>query len=126
MTRQLPKEVIDAWNERVEPVVVTTVDRNGLPNSIYASIVHMASDGRIAIADNYFDKTATNIRSGTSAVVLFITPRKKAYQVKGHFDYYASGPLFEEMVGWADPKHPRRGVALMNPVEVYRGGERLL
>ena len=126
MTRQLPEEVIDAWNERKEPLVVTTVDRNGLPNSIYASIVHLASDGRIAVADNYFDKTAANITCGTSAVFLFITPGNKAYQIKGRLDYHKSGPLFDEMIGWADPQHPRRGVVLMNPEAVYRGSTRLL
>lgn len=126
MTQQLPREVIDAWNERVDPLVVTTVDENGLPNSIYASIVHLTTDGRIAVADNYFDKTAENIGSGTPAVFLFITPRKKAYQIKGHLEYFKSGPQFDTMLEWADPKHPRRGVVLMNPESIYHGSRKLL
>ncbi|MBN1758044.1 MAG: pyridoxamine 5'-phosphate oxidase family protein [Chitinispirillaceae bacterium] len=126
MARQLPREVIDGWAEREGPVVVTTVDTAGIPNSIYASIVHLTDDGRVAVADNYFDKTAANISSGTPAVILFITGAKKAYQIKGSLEYHGSGPLYEEMLLWADPKHPRKGVALMNPDTVYHGSEKLL
>ena len=126
MERKLPPEVVEAWNGREGPVVVTTVDSRGMPNSIYASIVRMSADGRISVADNYFDKTLANIRLGTSASVLFITGNRKAYQIKGSLEYHEAGPLYAEMLSWADPKHPRKGVALMNPEAVYRGSEKLM
>jgi hypothetical protein len=32
----LPEEVIKAWDEKSGPVILTTVDASGIPNSIYA------------------------------------------------------------------------------------------
>ncbi|MBN1574928.1 MAG: pyridoxamine 5'-phosphate oxidase family protein [Chitinispirillaceae bacterium] len=126
MIRQLPQEVVSAWKNREGPLVLTTVDDAGAPNSIYATIVHMTADGRISIADNYLHKTASNIKNGGTAAILFITISRKAYQIKGPLEYYNAGPLYEEMLTWADEKHPRKGVAIMNPEEVYCGSERLL
>ncbi len=126
MVQRLPPEVVAGWSEREGPVVVTTVDAGGVPNSIYASIVHLSDDGRISIADNYFDKTAINIAGETHVAVLFITRHKKAYQIKGTFDYYTGGQFFQEMLEWADPKHPRKGVALLNPDAAFQGSEKLL
>ncbi|MBN1308139.1 MAG: pyridoxamine 5'-phosphate oxidase family protein [Chitinispirillaceae bacterium] len=126
MSKKLPQEVISAWNDREGPLVATTVDAAGVPNSIYASIVNITADGRIAVADNYFNKTAANISHGGQAAILFITKGRKSYQIKGRFEYRSAGPLYEEMLTWADPKHPRKGVAVMNPEEAYCGSERLL
>ena len=98
MLQQLPQEVISAWNEREGPLVVTTVDVSGVPNTVYASIVKMAADGRISVADNYFDKTLSNIRNGCVIAILFITKNRKAYQIKGRFDYHCAGPLYDEML----------------------------
>ena len=123
--RQLPEEVVLAWGERIGPIVFCTVDTAGKPNAIYASIVHLMRDGRIAIADNYFDKTLFNIRSGSRASILFITKEHKAYQIKGDVEYYTGGVMFEEMLTWADPKHPRKGVVIVTSNEVYRGSDRL-
>ncbi|MBN2035674.1 MAG: pyridoxamine 5'-phosphate oxidase family protein, partial [Chitinispirillaceae bacterium] len=73
MSFALPDEVLTAWNDRDGPVVLSTVDADGTPNSIYASIAHLTSDGRLAVTDNYFDKTKANIDARTSACLLFIT-----------------------------------------------------
>ena len=121
----LPEEVASAWLEREGPLVLTTVDDNGMPNAIYAGIAKMIADGRIAVADNYFYKTIANIHNKCTASILFITKNRKSYQIKGRIDYHSEGPLYEEMLTWADPKHPRKGVAVMNPEEVYKGKERL-
>ncbi|MBN1127495.1 MAG: pyridoxamine 5'-phosphate oxidase family protein [Chitinispirillaceae bacterium] len=126
MFKQLPEEVLAAWKEREGPVVLVTVDREQSPNAIYASIAHLMSDGRLAVADNYFDKTKANIDIGSKASLLFITKNRKAYQVKGTVDYRTSGPLHEEMLAWADPKHPRKGVAILNADTVFKGKEKLL
>jgi uncharacterized protein len=121
----LPQEVITAWNDREGPVVLTTVDAEGTPNSIYASIAHLTSDGCLAVCDNYFYKTKANIDAQTRACLLFITKDRMAYQIKGTIDYRISGPLYDEMLAWADPKYPRKGVALLTVSSVFRGKERL-
>jgi uncharacterized protein len=117
--------VLAAWKEREGPVVLVTVDGERIPNAIYASIAHVLSDGRLAVADNYFEKTKSNIENGTKASLLFITKNRKAYQIKGAIDYFAGGPLYEEMLTWADPKHLRKGVAVLNAQQIFRGKDRL-
>ncbi|MBN1983910.1 MAG: pyridoxamine 5'-phosphate oxidase family protein [Chitinivibrionales bacterium] len=125
MAAKLPDEVIRAWQEREGPLVLTTVNKQGIPNAIYASIVKLSADGRIAVADNYFDKTKSNIDERCKTSALFITKDHKSYQIKGSVEYHAQGTLYEEMLTWADPKHPRKGVAIINHEEVYRGCDRL-
>ncbi|NCC65559.1 MAG: pyridoxamine 5'-phosphate oxidase family protein, partial [Spirochaetia bacterium] len=69
----VPKIISEAWKNREKAVVLTTVDKNGLPNSIYATCTDLYQDGEIVVADNYFYKTKQNIESGTLASILFIT-----------------------------------------------------
>jgi uncharacterized protein len=126
MIKQLPEEVLAAWKEREGPVVLVTIDGERMPNAIYASNAHLMSDGKPAVADNYFEKTKTNIENGTKATLLFITKNRKAYQVKGTVEYQTKGPLHEEMLTWADPKHPRKGVAILNTETIFKGKEKLL
>jgi predicted pyridoxine 5'-phosphate oxidase superfamily flavin-nucleotide-binding protein len=125
MKNILPIELMEAWEDREGPVVLTTTDSNGMPNSIYASIVNITNDGRIAVADNYFYKTKANIDSGSKVSVLFITKKHKSYQLKGTLEYHNDGRQYEEMLTWADPKHPRKGVVILNATEVYSGKEKL-
>lgn len=125
MSIQLPEEVSNGWEMREGPLVFSTVDSSGMPNSIYASMVHRIHDGRIAVADNYFNKTENNIGCNTKGSVLFITKAHKSYQIKGTIAYYTTGPLYEDMLTWADQKHPRKGVAIVTPEAVYRGGDQL-
>jgi len=92
----LPAEVTAAWEERQPPVVFTTVDSNGVPNAIYATCVSLYDGSKVIIANNYFHKTLVNIRDGYRGTVLFITPDRKAYQVKGTVSYHEAGPYYED------------------------------
>ncbi len=125
MSVSLPEEVIAGWKEREGPAVLTTVSQDGMPNAVYVAAVNMTDDGRIAVTDNYFDKTKANIDRGAAAAVLFITAGHKAYQVKGKLEYHAAGPLYDWMLTWANAKHPRKGVAVLDAAEVYHGAQRL-
>ncbi|TFH15213.1 MAG: pyridoxamine 5'-phosphate oxidase family protein, partial [Lentisphaerales bacterium] len=69
----LPEDVSKAWDNREGPVVFTTVNGNGTPNSIYATCVKKFSDDKLVIADNYFSKTRSNILAGSKGSILFIT-----------------------------------------------------
>ena len=42
----LPEIVEQGWENREGPIVLTTVDSNGLPNSIYATCVKKIDDGQ--------------------------------------------------------------------------------
>ncbi|NLG29101.1 MAG: pyridoxamine 5'-phosphate oxidase family protein [Chloroflexi bacterium] len=122
----LPDVVLEAWKERKAPVVLTTVDTDGVPNAIYASCARLWGTDRIVVADNYFNKTLANIKSGSKGSLLFITEERKAYQVKGTLEYLTSGEIYEDMLTWVDPKHPRRAAAVLHVEQVYNGATRLL
>jgi len=122
----LPEDVSRAWDDREGPVVFTTVDKKGMPNSIYVTCVKKYSDDKIVIADNYFNKTRVNIKSGCSGSVLFITKDKKSYQIKGPLEYHTDGAVYNDMKKWLDSRFPGVATVSLTVKEVYCGGERLL
>ncbi|NCB01944.1 MAG: pyridoxamine 5'-phosphate oxidase family protein [Spirochaetia bacterium] len=114
-----------AWEKRDGAVVLTTVDSDGMPNSIYATCVGLSSDNRIVIADNYFYKTKQNIEAKSKVTVLFITLEGKSYQVKGEMEYHSSGEMFTWMKSWNPTKHPGHGALVINATHLYSGKEKL-
>lgn len=121
----LPKVVIEAWEQREGPVVLTTVDAKGVPNAIYASCVSKYDETRLVVADNYFSKTRANLQAGSPGSILFITTEGKAYQVKGRMEYLTRGPVFDDMKSWNPAKHPGVAAACLVVEEIYTGAERL-
>lgn len=122
----LPNTVLQAWDKRNGPVVLTTVDSSGMPNSIYATCVSMFDDETVVVADNFFDKTQKNILAGSKGSLLFITADNKAFQMKGTIEYHKSGAVFEDMKSWNPAKHPGHAAAALKVEEVYSGAEKLL
>jgi len=122
---KLPKEVSEAWEQKEDAVVLTTVDKTGKPNSIYATCVSKFDEETLVVADNYFDKTQKNILSGSKGSLLFITKEGKSYQVKGFFDYMTHGDIFDDMKKWNPKEHPGHAAAALKVEEVYKGGEKL-
>ncbi|MCK5540006.1 MAG: pyridoxamine 5'-phosphate oxidase family protein, partial [Deltaproteobacteria bacterium] len=76
---KLPKIIDEAWINREERTIFTTVDKDGIPNSVYITCTARYCEDLIVIADNYFDKTRKNIFSGSKGSILFITKDGKAY-----------------------------------------------
>jgi len=122
----MPQDVQRAWNRREGAIVFVTVGPEGIPNAIYATCVGMHGDDKVVIADNYFGKTRDNIRAGSRGAVLFLTPEKKSYQVKGPVEYHVTGEIYEEMKGWNPATHPGNAAVVVNVEEVYSGSERIL
>jgi predicted pyridoxine 5'-phosphate oxidase superfamily flavin-nucleotide-binding protein len=122
---QIPEIVQTALASLKAPVVLTTVDAQGVPNSVYCMLSKTEGDS-VVICDNYFVKTRANIKSGSAGAVLFLTPEMKAYQLKGSFDYVTSGALYEEIRDNVDPKHPRVAAVVLHVNEVYCGAEKLV
>jgi predicted pyridoxine 5'-phosphate oxidase superfamily flavin-nucleotide-binding protein len=122
----LPSSVSKAWEVRKGPVILTTVDNNGVPNAIYATCVSKFSEDRIVVADNYFDKTRKNIFAGSKGSILFITKDGKAFQMKGSIEYHKEGEIFKDMKRWNPKKHPGNAAAVLKVEEVYAGAEKLL
>ena len=123
---QLPEEVRAAWEKREGPIVLTTVDEKGLPNSIYATCVSMFDEETLVVADNYFDKTRKNLQAGSKGSLLFITAEGKSYQVKGRMEYHTEGYVFQDMKKWNPEKHPGHAAAALTVEEAYSGAKKLL
>ncbi len=122
----LPENVSKAWDDRKGPIVFSTVDKNAIPNAIYATCVSKFDEETLVIADNYFDKTRNNILAGSKGSILFITNEDKAFQVKGTIEYHKEGDVFEDMKKWNPEKHPGHAAAALKVEEVYSGAEKLL
>jgi len=121
----LPEDVVKAWDERKGPVVLTTVDEQGVPNTIYVTCVKLYEQRAVVIADNYFDKTRKNILAGSKGSVLFITDAGKAYQLKGKIEYHKDGAIFDDMKTWNPAKHPGHAAAVVVVEQGYSGAEKL-
>jgi len=122
----LPEEVSLAWEDHEGPIILSTVNKGGIPNSIYATCVSKYSEDTLVIANNYFSKTLENIEAGSKGSILFITKAGKSYQVKGSIEYHKDGPVFENMKKWNPKKHPGHAATALKVEEAYSGAEKLL
>jgi uncharacterized protein len=121
----LPPEVRQAWENRVGPAILATVNPDGVPNVIYVTCVGKFGEERLLVADNYFDKTRQNVLSGSHGAMLFQSENGDAYQVKGSLEYHTEGELFDHMKTWNPPQHPGHAVAVLLIEEVYSGAKKL-
>ena len=121
----LPEEVRKAWEDRKGPVILSTVNTDGIPNAIYASCVSKFSEDTIVVANNYFSKTLENILAGSKGTILFITKEGKSYQIKGSIEYHKEGSIFEDMKKWNPKKHPGHAATACKVEEVYTGANKL-
>jgi predicted pyridoxine 5'-phosphate oxidase superfamily flavin-nucleotide-binding protein len=122
----IPESILSAWEDREGPVILTTVDSSGMPNSIYVTCVGSFGGNQLVVADNYFNKTRANIKDGSKGSILFMTKPGKAYQVKGSMSYQTEGAVFDDMKCWNPEKHPGNAAAALTIEEAYSGGEKLL
>jgi len=121
----LPESILQAWEDRDGPVILATVNPEGVPNIIYATCVSLFGNDRIVVADNYFDKTRKNLLKGGVGSLLFITKAGKAYQVKGVLEYHKEGEVFEHMKTWNPSKHPGHAAAAIKVEKAYSGAEEI-
>jgi len=123
---KLNEKILKEWENRQGPIVFTTVNEAGVPNSIYATCVNNYNDEFLVVADNYFDKTKNNLMVNQEASILFYTKDDNAYQVKGTVEYLKSGVIVEDMKKWNPEKHPGNAAAALKVREVYSGSEKVL
>ena len=122
----LPEKVSKAWENKKGPIILTTVNKEGIPNAIYATCVSKYDEETLVVANNYFSKTLENIKSGSKGSILFITGKGDAYQVKGRIEYHTKGPVFDDMKKWNPEKHPGNGATALKVENVYSGAEKLV
>jgi len=123
---KFPEIVSEAWKTKKGPIVFSTVNKQGIPNSIYATCVSLFNDEKILVANNFFSKTFENISSGSTGSILFLTAEDKSYQIKGTISYFTEGELFDDMKKWNPTRLTGHGVAVLEIQEVYAGAQKII
>ena len=123
---KLTKEALQAWHQREQKMVFTTCDQNNLPNSVWVICAKLINDEQFVIANNSFDKTLSNIKSGSKGSLLYIAPEREAYQIKGALEYHDKGEIYDDMKKWLGPKFPGKGACVLNIEEVFYGAEQVV
>ena len=123
---QLPQSVRETWEHRKGPAILTTVSSNSIPNAIYVTCIALYDESTVVIADNYFDKTRSNLLAGSQGSLLYMAEDSKAIQIKGTMTRHTSGPVFDHMQSWNPQKHPGHAAVALHVEEVFSGAERLL
>ena len=125
----LPEVVLKEWENRDGPICLATVDKQGMPNAIYATCVGLFDKEKFVVANNFFNKTKANIMTGSKASLLFITKgeigKQKSYQIKGTIEFQTEGKFFEDMKKWNPPKLPGHSAAVLTVEEIFSGAEKL-
>ena len=106
-------------------MVLTTVGRNNVPNSIWILCAELTDDDTFVIANNSMSKTLENIENGCKASLLYIAPEREAYQIKGAIENHAIGPVYDDMKSWLKPDYPGRSAIRLTIDEVYYGANKI-
>lgn len=123
---KLTNEALDAWRNHDERMVLTTINQNNQPNSIWVICAKLINENQFVIANNAMSKTLQNIKDGSQGALLYIAPEREAYQVKGTLEYHEDGPVYDDMKSWLDPKFPGKGAVVLTIEEVYYGAEQVV
>lgn len=121
----LPPEALEAWQNREHRMVLTTSDRNNVPNAIWILCAQLIDDDKLVIANNSMSKTLENIENGSKASLLYIAPKREAYQIKGSIENHPSGPVYDDMKSWLNPDYPGRSAILLTIEEIYYGAKKV-
>lgn len=122
----LTPDAYQAWQQREKRMVLTTADKNNVPNAIWVLCAELLDDNKVVIANNSMQKTLGNVGGGGKAALLYIAPEREAYQIKGKIEQHSSGPVYEHMKSWLSPNFPGRSAVLLHIEEVYYGAERVV
>ena len=116
----LPEKVIEninTWKGRARAVLATVSDV-GVPNVVPVGAVIVKDPETILIGDNFFKKTAENVRRPNCHVAVTSWIGVKGYQVKGTGNYVTDGSDYE-FIREINPNRPAKGCIVMKVTEVF-------
>ena len=122
---KLPEAVRKAIDKQ-DVFSIATCSSDGIPNVVYVSWLKVIDEDTVLIADNYFDKTHSNILSNPKIAFVVRDKDKGSFQVKGTIERLTDGPIFEEMQEWVRNDLPRVAAVVLHVEEVYNGVKRLI
>lgn len=116
---------LEACFEGVIPSIISTADADGIPNISYLSQVVIVDDDHVALSNQFFAKTAANIRLNPQATLLVVDGHNGAqFRLDLRFAYsMESGPLFEKLALQVEASSTQAGMAdvmRLRHVDVFR------
>ena len=123
--KSLSQTISKAWDEREPLVILSTVSKDGVPNSIFVGVSGRYDDKTFFLANYYFSKTKQNIQDDGKACLLFLTKEKKSYQLKGTMELQTSGPVYEALLTINPTPYPALSVAVLHVEEMFSGSVKL-
>ena len=122
----MPEKVIENIRgqgmKEMHVVVVTTVSDAGVPNAVPVGSIVVRDPETILIGDNWFKKTAENVRRPNCNVAVTSWIGREGYQVKGTGNYVTDGPDYEtikQVIKAINPNLPAKGCIVMKVTDVY-------
>ena len=109
----------------VIPSIIATASQDGVPNISYLSHVVLVDDEHVALSNQFFSKTAANVRANNHAAVLLVDPRDgEQYRLAVSFERsLGSGALFDAMAAQLRASSVQLGmedVMRLRGVDIYR------
>ncbi len=116
---------LEACFEGVIPSIISTADADGIPNISYLSHVAIVDDDHVALSNQFFAKTAANIRLNPQATLLVVDGHNGAqFRLDLRFAYsMESGALFERLALQVEASSAQAGMAdvmRLRHVDVFR------
>jgi adenylate cyclase len=116
---------MQACLEGVIPSIIATASQDGIPNISYLSHVAFVDDEHVALSDQFFSKTAANIRANNNAAVMLVDPRDGSqYRLSVIFEHsLEGGPLYETMAAELRASSAQVGMAdvmRLRGIDIYR------
>jgi len=111
--------------EGVIPSIIATAAADGTPNISYLSQVVRVDDEHVALSNQFFSKTAQNIRENPRAAVLVVDARTgEQYRLDVTFvETRESGPIFEKVKAHIEAATAQTGMAgvfRLLGIDIYR------
>ena len=71
---------------------------NGEPNVVPVAFKDVTSDGKLVVGDVFLDTTLKNLAAdgGKIAISIYDAKSLEGYQIKGHAQHFAEGPIVEK------------------------------
>ncbi|WP_274423840.1 GAF domain-containing protein [Chelativorans sp. YIM 93263] len=111
--------------EGVIPSIIATAASDGTPNISYLSHVQLVDDEHVAVSNQFFSKTAANMRANPTAALLVVDARNgEQYSLDVRFQRSVeSGELFQEMAVQLRAASAQIGMAdvmRLRGIDIYR------
>lgn len=120
---KMPPEVKEIL-EKQKVIPLATASQSCVPNVIYIGILKILDDETLVLADNYFNKTATNMEENPRVAIVCWDPEtRRSYQIKGKVvEFQDKGEIYSdmsEMIGKRRKDIKMRRAVIVKIEEIY-------